>query len=116
MIILNSSIQYFPDLNTLIDRLLSLLKPNGEIHIMDSPLYKSVSEYRKAKGRSEAYYSMLGFIEMGEHYFHHTINDLDKYNYKLLFNPSCVLNLLRKRLGMNAGVSMDYNKIKDQSR
>ncbi|MEL7221461.1 MAG: methyltransferase domain-containing protein, partial [Bacteroidota bacterium] len=39
VIMLNSCIQYFPSLSHLLERLQHLLRPNGYIHILDSPIY-----------------------------------------------------------------------------
>ena len=86
MIILNASIQYFPALNKLIEKLLRLSKTNGEIHILDSPFY-SHSEVKSARQRTVKYYESMGFPEMSKRYFHHTYQDLSEFNYCVLFNP-----------------------------
>ncbi len=39
IIIIASAIQYFDNLNILLNRLFYFLKPGGEIHIIDSPIY-----------------------------------------------------------------------------
>src|SRR5258705_10156806 len=49
IILLASSIQYFPSLALLIPRLLEMLKSSGEIHIVDSPLYNSSIESVEAR-------------------------------------------------------------------
>ncbi len=83
-IILASVIQYFHDLPALLMNLLQYLKPNGSIHIVDSPLYAD-SEISDAVNRSEQYYSRLGFPEMARHYFHHRESKLNSFNPKLQF-------------------------------
>ncbi|MEJ2105415.1 MAG: class I SAM-dependent methyltransferase [Ignavibacteriaceae bacterium] len=87
LIIMNASVQYFPDLKKLLDKLLTLLNENGEIHIIDSPFYNK-SEIEAARKRTEGYYNSLGFPEMSNHYFHHGYDEISNYNYKLLYNPS----------------------------
>jgi ubiquinone/menaquinone biosynthesis C-methylase UbiE len=80
LIVVASAIQYFPDLQTLFSRLFSMLKEDGKIHIIDSPFYaaKDVSE---AKERTRIYYAKLGFPEMADYYYHHTLESLSEYNY-----------------------------------
>jgi SAM-dependent methyltransferase len=91
VIILNSSIQYFPDVNALIDRLLSLLNVKGEIHIADSPFYDELNIDEK-KNNSKLYYESLGFPEMAKYYHHHKLNDIKKYKPDILYKPSGRLN------------------------
>ena len=86
MIILNASVQYFPDLINLMKNLLNSLKTDGEIHIIDTPFY-SQSEVKSARQRTIDYYKLLGFPEMSKKYFHHTYEDLSEFNYRILFNP-----------------------------
>lgn len=88
-----SAIQYFPDLPALIERLLRLLKQNGEIHIFDSPLYTE-SSVEAARGRSQAYYEEIGVPEMSEHYFHHTYSGLKDFNYAFLYKPTSMKNFI----------------------
>src|SRR5258708_27950991 len=51
-IILASCIQYFPDLKSLIRQLLALTGKNGEIHILDSPIYNERKTALAAQERS----------------------------------------------------------------
>ena len=75
IITLVSSVQYFPNLIALMERLLSLLNPKGEIHIWDSNFYED-DEVVAAQARTEIYYRRLGIPEMGSYYFHHTFGEL----------------------------------------
>lgn len=81
IIVFNSSVQYFPDLQKLIIRVSELLKINGEIHFLDSPFYKNEDEKSSAKSRSEKYYSGLGFPEMAVYYTPHLYAELKRCNY-----------------------------------
>jgi len=92
VILLASVIQYFHDLPALINALSQHLKPDGEIHIMDSPLYAD-DEISNAIQRSQEYYSSLGFPEMAGQYFHHPESDLNMFDSKWLYRPR--LNILR---------------------
>lgn len=85
LIVLNASIQYFPDLKLLFQRLKSLLSNEGEIHILDSPFYSTQKESQAAQQRTIAYYTQLGYPEMGQFYFHHQLSDLE--GFKKLYVP-----------------------------
>jgi ubiquinone/menaquinone biosynthesis C-methylase UbiE len=95
IVILNASIQYFAEIKTLLDKLLSLIKMNGEIHIIDSPIY-SDKEAMNAKQRTANYYSSLGFPEMINNYFHRSWNEISEYNFEILYNPSSAKRKLKK--------------------
>lgn len=96
-ILINGAIQYFPDLSKLLNKLFIVLKVNGEIHIIDSPIY-SIDEATNAKERTNNYYSSLGFPEMSDKYYHHTWKDIQQFNYKILYNPLTLLNKCKKIL------------------
>jgi len=96
-ILLASTIQYFQDLHGLIKRLFFFLKPEGEIHILDSPLY-SQQELQKARLRSQQYYRSIGFIGMANHYFHHSFSELEAFPWDFVFNPDSLKAKIRKVL------------------
>ncbi|MCF6306769.1 MAG: methyltransferase domain-containing protein [Flavobacteriaceae bacterium] len=84
IITLNASIQYFDNLEKLLKTLKSFLKPNGEIHILDSPFYQD-SEIEAAKKRTKDYYKKLGASGMDTYYFHHSDSILKKST--ILYSP-----------------------------
>jgi ubiquinone/menaquinone biosynthesis C-methylase UbiE len=86
MIILAASIQYFPSLEQTIRLALEYLTLLGEIHIMDSPFYQQ-QELEAGRQRTRAYYSAIGFPEMAAHYHHHSLAELDNFQYKILHHP-----------------------------
>jgi SAM-dependent methyltransferase len=86
VILLASVIQYFRDLPALLNGLFPYLKPQGEIHIVDSPLYTD-AEMTDAVHRSRQYYSSLGFPEMAGQYFHHCISDLNVFDPQWNYRP-----------------------------
>jgi len=98
IITLNSSIQYFDNFSTLIKRLFYFLTDEGEIHIIDSPIYNR-NELAGAKERTARYYISNGFTEMAKHYYHHTFDELKDFNYKILYDPKAVQNNLKKIFG-----------------
>ncbi|MBY0432699.1 MAG: class I SAM-dependent methyltransferase, partial [Cyclobacteriaceae bacterium] len=98
-IVLAASIQYFQDLSALIERCKKLLTVSGEIHIIDSPLY-SPSGIADARHRTEAYFTSLGYPEMKTLYYHHSKNDLMSFNPTFLFDPSRMIERVKKLLGL----------------
>ena len=99
LITLNSSIQYFPDLRTFINRLFYFLAHNGEIHILDSHIYKK-DEIESAKERSASYYSSIGFPEMAKYYHHHSFEDLKDFHYSIMYNPGNIFIRIKKSSGI----------------
>ena len=96
VIIFAAAVQYFPSFEEIINRSLSLLKPAGEVHIIDSFFYAD-QELGKAKERSASYFEQLGFSGMNEMYFHHSRNALIRFNHRFLYRPETALNRLVSR-------------------
>ena len=92
-IVFAASIQYFPALNQIIDCALHHLLPMGEIHILDSHFYKP-QEIEEAKQRSLNHFRSVGYPDMAKLYYHHCMNDLEKYTYRILYNPRYFINKL----------------------
>ncbi len=86
LIVFAASIQYFQSLKQVIEIAIEHLTLMGEIHIMDSPFYQQ-DELSAARQRTKAYYNDLGFAEMVDHYHHHTISELDGFQYKIVQHP-----------------------------
>lgn len=99
VILLSSVIQYFRDLPALLRVLSRYLKPHGEIHVLDSPLY-SDAELDAAIQRSRQYYLSLGFPGMAEHYFHHRLSDLNGFEPKMLYRPQPLVMRLKRTAGL----------------
>jgi ubiquinone/menaquinone biosynthesis C-methylase UbiE len=95
LITLNASVQYFSDLETLFSRLKTLLNPKGEIHILDSPFYKSQTDAAEAKQRSRKYFTEQKELGMIENYHHHTLEDVS--SFEIQSKPSS--KILRKLTG-----------------
>ena len=100
VIVLASALQYFQDVPRLISVLSSYLKPEGEIHILDTPLYPD-SELDAAVLRSNQYYTSMGFPEMIEHYYHHRVSDLYPLNPKILYRPHALTLRLKRWIGQS---------------
>ena len=82
-IVFASSIQYFPSMFNTIKNCMPYLSANGEIHIMDSHFYSN-NEKVRARVRSQEYFQSLGQPLMHHYYFHHELDDLRSFNYKIL--------------------------------
>jgi ubiquinone/menaquinone biosynthesis C-methylase UbiE len=91
VIVFAASIQYFQYLTAVLFACQKLLRPGGEIHLIDSPIYDSRG-IGKARERTFLYYDSLGYPEMSDYYFHHDIHDLKGFRHKILRNPSTILN------------------------
>lgn len=98
IILLASAAQYFPDLVYLLKTLFHYLKPDGEIHIMDTPFY-SDAELDNAIHRTKTYYSSLGFPEMSKIYFHHQVSELEKFSVKWMYHPNSFVLRVKRIFG-----------------
>lgn len=96
LILFAASIQYFNPLQAVISDALKLLKPDGEIHIVDSHFYQR-GELDAAKKRTADYYQTAGVPEMTKRYFHHDINGLKQFNNKVLHKPSGFKRFFQKQ-------------------
>ena len=97
IIVMNAAFQYFPKPQDLIRRLLTLLSTDGEIHIMDSPIYKK-EQVAAARSRSHKYYEENGQAEMKDFYFHQSWANLEDFDYKILYDPSLITNRLKRKV------------------
>ncbi|MEL6867675.1 MAG: methyltransferase domain-containing protein, partial [Bacteroidota bacterium] len=87
LIVLNSCIQYFPNLKALMDRLMTLVHPHGEIHILDSPFYAPTA-VPAAQVRSRAYYEQMEVLAMTDYYHHQSWEELQAYSPAILYRPN----------------------------
>lgn len=87
IITFNASFQYFKNPLDIINVCKGYLSRHGEIHIMDSPFY-SKEEITAAKGRSDLYYENMTSRQMSKYYFHHDIDELNKFNVQVMYDPN----------------------------
>lgn len=114
IIILGGVVMYFKDVKSLINHLLDILNPNGEIHIFDSPFY-TAENVESARERSQNYYTSIGFPEMINHFHHHTFNLLENFNVNIINKPNTTLNRITRHF-INRYISPFYwLKIKNKS-
>jgi ubiquinone/menaquinone biosynthesis C-methylase UbiE len=93
LVVFAASIQYFPSLQQVISDALERLTLLGEIRILDSPFY-TPQEMAAARQRTKEYYSRMGCMEMTSHYFHHSLAELEDFQYKILHHPHSWKNKL----------------------
>ena len=93
LILFAASIQYFPSLPTILDRALACLRPQGEVHLIDSPLY-GAEELDAARGRSQDYFEKREVAAMVPYYHHHAFSALRPYRYRVLYHPGTVFHRL----------------------
>lgn len=86
VIIFAASIQYFSSLDEILGCAFELLKPGGEIHILDSFFYGK-NQVGAAQKRTNLYYESLGMIAFCKFYFHHSEEELGNYNPALMYKP-----------------------------
>jgi ubiquinone/menaquinone biosynthesis C-methylase UbiE len=95
VVVFAASLQYFNSLKEIITLALQHLSLQGEIHIIDTnfyPQYKTA----EAKQRTDNYFKKMGFENMEQFYFHHSINDLKKFNHSFLYDPFALRNRFNK--------------------
>jgi ubiquinone/menaquinone biosynthesis C-methylase UbiE len=93
IVVFAASIQYFKDFHQTVLAGLRLLRKGGELHILDTFFYTR-QNVESACQRSKYYYIKLGVPEMTELYFHHTLDQVEEFSYKVLSNPNSLKNRL----------------------
>jgi ubiquinone/menaquinone biosynthesis C-methylase UbiE len=96
VIVFAAVLPYFASVTGILKLALSHLYPGGELHILDTPFH-TAEETGPARERCIAYYNRMGFPEMSGQYFHHTINELEGFNYRVLFSPRSLVNRLTNK-------------------
>jgi len=95
IIVFAASVQYFSSLEKVLNDQLKRLTTGGEIHIIDSRFYRD-DEIHAARLRSNDYYENIGFPEMSEQYFHHSLEQLRSFDHDILFDPNSIINKLKR--------------------
>lgn len=102
MVLIQGSIQYFPDLSQLLRRLQRLLAKDGAIHILDSPVYPNPEGAEQASERSQVYYRQQGCPAMHAFYHHHSWASLQPFNYEVQYRPDAWLPRIKRLFGKRA--------------
>jgi len=96
LIVFAASAQYFESLPDILKTAITYLTLQGEIHLLDTHLYEP-HEIASARQRSRKYFADMGFPEMSQLYFHHSIRDIDFLRFSVLYNPNSWVNKLSFR-------------------
>ncbi len=97
VILFAASIQYFQDPSATMERARQLLASDGEVHVMDSILYRSKTETLAAVERSRSYYQGIGVPEMAAHYHAHELDTIrNAGSSRILAAPSGMDRTLAK--------------------
>lgn len=100
-VIFAASFQYFVSAGSVIGQARRLLAPLGEIHVIDTILYRDDVQARAAEDRSDLYYKELGFPEMTGRYHAHVRPSLQQLaGARVIAAPSSICRL-KQALGMN---------------
>lgn len=110
LIVMASAIQYFPDLQLLLNRLLALMPAHGEIHILDSPFYPQALAAQAAR-RTEDYYRQVGVPDMASYYHHHTYEELKEFQPVFLYGPDTLFRRLARKFFASADSPFPWIKI-----
>ncbi len=110
IIIFASSIQYFSNIPDLLKVCRDLLTEKGEIHILDSHIYRP-DEVELAKMRSIDYYKKIGFPEMNNYYFHHSDKELSSFNPIVIYNPNSYIQKVKNIISKTNFVPFPWIKI-----
>jgi ubiquinone/menaquinone biosynthesis C-methylase UbiE len=97
IIILSSSIQYFPNFGNLLVKLIDSLTEIGIIFIFGSILYTNKTVNR-AKINTKSYYNNIGFSELSDFYHHHQLENLKDFTYEIIFDPSKLYRKILRKL------------------
>ncbi len=93
VIIFNASFQYFEDPDKVLDVCKKMLKTGGEVHILDTSFYHPF-KLKKARERSQDYYTQQRVPAMSGHYHHHSTDFIQRHKGRILKSPSSRLKRL----------------------
>jgi len=99
-IIISGALSYFFNPKMVLENCLTLLKTNGELHMIDN-LFYSPAEIENAKKRSENYFAKLGYPEMSKHFYHLNKELLKDFQTSIIYKPNRMFNKIRKIINGN---------------
>jgi len=89
LIVLSGYIQFFPDLRQLIERCHFFLRSKGELHLIESPIYKW-QDIEMAKEAMLNYYDSIQCNGMMAYHHFHSWDDFYPFKYRVLYNPRSI--------------------------
>ena len=93
LIIFEASIQYFPSFKKIIGASLQHLTLQGQIRIVDSLFYPT-NKITDASEKTKDYYQKIGVPGMANYHFHHSLDELRHFQFKILYDPYSWINKL----------------------
>ncbi len=96
VVVFAASFQYFASAADTLSNALTRLRPNGEVHLLDTHFYSGQAAEQSAL-RSKRYFSDIGMAQMARHYFHHRLSDFEGFPIRILFNPANLWNRLTRK-------------------
>lgn len=97
-VVVASAAQYFPDLPRLVRRLFELLGEEGEVLLIDGPLWRSSSEAAAAAERSRLHFAGVGTPALAEAFHHHERALLAPFSPRWYYLPERPAARLTRRL------------------
>ncbi len=91
IILFAASLQYFPSLKEILKTVKEYIAESGYVMITDTIFY-SAHTLQEASGRTKAYYDSLGFPDAAAYYYHHSIEELKRFNPEFIYRPNFLLN------------------------
>lgn len=74
----NASLHHADNVEAVLEKISRLLRPAGELIVMDSPTYATRAAAHTAHERTRAYYSQAGVAELADHYHGLTSSDFQQ--------------------------------------
>jgi SAM-dependent methyltransferase len=98
VVVAASSAQYFHSLPELVGRMLDLVRDDGRVVVLDTPIYRP-DDVPAARERTRRYFRDLGVPEAAPGYHHHTLESVQHLNPDVVFDPHRLLHRVARRLG-----------------
>jgi ubiquinone/menaquinone biosynthesis C-methylase UbiE len=93
LVIIAASAGYFHSFKKMIAAAMEHLTLQGEIHILDSALYRQ-HEIAAVKEQAGKQLQAIDMNAIAPFYFYHSIDELKKYNHTVLYDPNSWMNRL----------------------
>jgi SAM-dependent methyltransferase len=97
VVLLASTLQYVSDASGLLHGVFDAISPRGEIHVLDTPIYRR-DQVASARERTMAHYEQLGVSEMAEHYHHHKWSIFSGLPYDVRYRPDARVRQIERRI------------------
>jgi SAM-dependent methyltransferase len=94
IVVFAASMQYFHSMSHAAAMSLVHTSLRGEVHIIDTAIYLP-EELDAARQRSLEHYTAMGFPQLADRYYHHSLQELEGMQYRLLHRPGRVWKGLR---------------------